>query len=80
MPRRRNGLAGDYYGYVAHNLIERVNTLPELSALLAKYQQRKPLDIYRRAAYYNATLGTSDEGRSRERAVRLLTEWLKTVA
>ncbi|WP_375433708.1 hypothetical protein [uncultured Hymenobacter sp.] len=69
----------DYYGYVAHNLVERANTLPELSALLAKYQQHKPLDIYRRAAYYNATLGTPDEGRSRERAVRLLNEWLKTV-
>ncbi len=70
----------DYYGYVAHGLVERANTLSELAALLARYQQHKPADIYRRAAYYNATLGTPDEGRSRERAVRLLEEWLKTVA
>ncbi|UOQ67927.1 hypothetical protein [Hymenobacter volaticus] len=70
----------DYYGYVAHNLIERATTLPELAALLATYQAHKPLDIYQRAAYYNATLGTPDEGRSRERAVRLLNQWLKTVA
>ncbi|HEX8429348.1 hypothetical protein [Hymenobacter sp.] len=70
----------DYYGYVAHNLIERANTLPELAALLAKYKLHKPADIYRRATYYNATLGTADEGHSRERAVRLLNEWLQNVA
>ncbi|UOG76747.1 hypothetical protein MTX78_09130 [Hymenobacter tibetensis] len=70
----------DYYGYVAHNLIERANTLPELAALLAKYTLHKPIDIYRRAIYYNATLGTPDEGHSRERAARLLEEWLKTMA
>lgn len=70
----------DYYGYVAHSLIERANTLPELATLLTTYQAHKPLDIYRRAAYYNATLGTPDEGHSRARAIRLLEEWLKAVA
>lgn len=70
----------DYYGYVARGLAERANTLPELGTLLARYAQHKPTDLYRRAAYYNATLGTPEEGHSRERAARLLDEWLKTVA
>jgi hypothetical protein len=71
-----HGITDDYYGYAAHGLVERANTLPELSALLRRYQQHKPTDLYRRAAYYNATLGTPDEGHSQQRALRLLDEWL----
>ncbi|WP_243900084.1 hypothetical protein [Hymenobacter defluvii] len=66
----------DYYGYVAHGLVPRAHSLPELGTLLRQYQQHKPLDLYQRAAYYNATLGTIDEGHSQQRAVRLLREWL----
>ncbi|UYZ64523.1 glycosyltransferase family protein [Hymenobacter weizhouensis] len=71
-----HGVADDYYGYVAHGLVERASSLPELAELLRGYQQHKPADLYQRAAYYNATLGTPEEGRSQERAVRLLNEWL----
>ncbi|UOQ51070.1 hypothetical protein [Hymenobacter cellulosivorans] len=71
-----HGVADDYYGYAAHGLVERADTLPALGELLRRYQQHKPADLYRRAAYYNATLGTPDEGRSQQRAVRLLAEWL----
>ncbi|WP_259404289.1 hypothetical protein [Hymenobacter sp. HSC-4F20] len=71
-----HGVAEDYYGYVAHGLVARAPTLPELSGLLRRYQHHKPTDLYHRAAYYNATLGTPDEGHSQERAVRLLREWL----
>jgi hypothetical protein len=71
-----HGVADDYYGYVAHGLAERAATLPALSDLVRRYQQHKPTDLYRRAAYYNATLGTADEGHSQRRAVRLLAEWL----
>ncbi|WP_246601933.1 hypothetical protein [Hymenobacter profundi] len=67
----------DYYGYVAHGLVPRARSLQELGTLLRQYQQHKPLDLYQRAAYYNATLGTIDEGHSQQRAVRLLREWLK---
>ncbi|GGF13898.1 hypothetical protein [Hymenobacter cavernae] len=70
----------DYYGYVAHGLIERADTLLEVSALLRRYQAQKPVDLFRRAAYYNATLGTADEGHSQERALRELREWLATRA
>ncbi|RSK24792.1 hypothetical protein EI290_19000 [Hymenobacter metallilatus] len=71
-----HGVADDYYGFVAHGLITRANTLPELGTWLRRQQQHKPLDLYRRAAYYNATLGTPDEGHSQQRALRLLAEWL----
>ncbi|MBD2715014.1 hypothetical protein IC231_08195 [Hymenobacter sp. BT646] len=75
-----HAVADDYYGYVAHGLVPRAAKLPELAALLRGYQQHKPLDLYRKAAYYNATLGTPDEGHSQRRAARLLDEWLETVA
>ncbi|WBA42639.1 hypothetical protein [Hymenobacter canadensis] len=75
-----HAVADDYYGYVAHGLVPRAATLPELAALLRGYQQHKPLDLYQRATYYNATLGTSDEGHSRHRAARLLDKWLEDVA
>ncbi|WP_022823626.1 hypothetical protein [Hymenobacter norwichensis] len=73
-----HAVADDYYGYVAQGLVERARTLPELGALLLRYQQHKPLDLYRRAAYYNATLGTPEEGHSQQRAARLLAEWLES--
>jgi len=66
----------DYYGYAARGLSEWVHSLPELAAALGRLAQHKPLDLYRRAAYYNATLGTPDEGHSRALAVRRLGEWL----
>ncbi|WP_229725143.1 hypothetical protein [Hymenobacter baengnokdamensis] len=66
----------DYYGYAAHGLSEWAHTLPELAAALRRLAQHKPAAIYRRASYYNASLGTPDEGHSRELALRRLGEWL----
>ena len=66
----------DYYGYAAHGLSEWVRTLPELTAALGRLAQSRPADLYRRAAYYNATLGTPDEGRSQALALRQLSRWL----
>ena len=71
-----NALSDDYYGYAAQGLVARANSLPELAALLRPLCQHKPADGYRRAAYYNATLGTPDEGHSQELALRVLGEWL----
>ncbi len=71
-----NALSDDYYGYVAHGLVPRATDLPALVALLQPYTLAKPLDLYRRAAYYNATLGTPDEGRSQALALRVLAQWL----
>ena len=68
----------DYYGYAAHGLSEWAHSLPELAAALERLARHKPPDLYRRASYYNATLGTPDEGRSRALALRRLAEWLAT--
>ena len=69
--------AEDYYGYAAHGLVDWAKTLPQLVALLRRYALEKPTDHYRRASYYNATLGTPDEGQSRELALSAITKWLK---
>jgi len=70
----------DYYGYAAHGLSEWAQSHAELAAALRRLAQHKPLDLYRRAAYYNATLGTPDEGHSRALALRRLGEWLREPA
>jgi len=66
----------DYYGYAAQGLSEWAHSPAELAAALRRLAQYKPADLYRRAAYYNATLGTPDEGHSRTLAVRRLADWL----
>jgi len=70
----------DYYGYAAHGLSEWARSHAELAATLRRLAQHKPLDLYRRAAYYNASLGTPDEGHSRALALRRLGEWLAAPA
>ncbi|WP_243635842.1 hypothetical protein [Hymenobacter edaphi] len=72
----QHGVADDYYGYAAHGLVDRAFSLDELGQLLRGYVARKPTDHYRRAAYYCATLGTPDEGRSQQLALRELDAWL----
>ncbi len=66
----------DYYGYAARGLSEWAHSPAELTAALRRLAQHKPADLYRRAAYYNATLGTPDEGHSQALALRQLAEWL----
>jgi hypothetical protein len=73
-------ILADYYGYAAHGLSEWAHSHAELAAALRRLAQHKPADLYRRAAYYNASLGTPDEGRSRALALRRLAEWLPTPA
>jgi hypothetical protein len=70
----------DYYGYAAQGLSEWARSPTELAAALRRLAQHKPADLYRRAAYYNATLGTANEGHSRALAVRRLAEWLDGLA
>jgi hypothetical protein len=70
----------DYYGYAAQGLSEWARSPTELAAALRRLAQHKPADLYRRAAYYNATLGTANEGHSRALAVHRLAEWLDGLA
>ena len=66
----------DYYGFVKTGLITEAKTQAELFSLIAKYQQAKP-DVYQKAAYYNATIGTENEGKSDALAVQYLQEFLQ---
>ena len=75
-----NPLTDDYYGYAARGLVARADTPAQLAAVLRSYAQHKSIDLYRRAAYYNATLGTPDEGRSQPRTLALLNAWLAGTA
>lgn len=74
-----NVITNDYYGYVAHGLIERANTLPDLAITLRHYCQHKSSTLYKRAAYYNSTISTIDEGHSRGVALKKLVQWLSTM-
>jgi hypothetical protein len=71
-----NPAINDYYGYVAHGLVDYAPSLPALVELLRQYQQHKPLTHFQRAAYYNATLGTAHEGHSQKLAITLLSQWI----
>ena len=74
-----NPLTDDYYGYAARGLVDRADSLTALVTLLRRYQQHKPADLYCRAAYYNATLGTPDEGHSQALSLRVLASWLPLI-
>ena len=71
-----NALINDYYGYVAHGLVDAAHNLPELAAVLRGYQAHKSVTHFHRARYYNATLGTGHEGHSRALATEMLSNWL----
>ncbi len=76
LPDTPADLLDDYYGYARHGVTTRANSLAELLAGLRTVSQHKPADLYRRAAYYCATLGTTAEGRSQEVARERLGHWL----
>ncbi|GAA3980643.1 hypothetical protein [Hymenobacter antarcticus] len=71
-----NPLTDDYYGYAARGLVARADSPAGLAAILRKYAQLKPADLYQRAVYYNASLGTEYEGRSQPHTLELLNNWL----
>jgi hypothetical protein len=55
----------DYYGYVKQGLIKNAATLNDLIQNLTAYKIQKP-EVYQKAGYYNATIGTENEGKSDE--------------
>jgi hypothetical protein len=57
----------DYYGYVAHGLIEAATSYEDVRELLQQGLNRKP-DVYLRAKYFNATVAGEYDGRSGELA------------
>jgi hypothetical protein len=53
----------DYYGYVAKGLVEEATSYAKLKPLIAQGLAHKP-EVYLRARYYNATVGTPYDGNS----------------
>ena len=71
-----NPAINDYYGYAAHGLVDRAQTLPELANLLRCYVAFKSPIHFHRATYYNASIGTPHEGHSQDLAATILSKWL----
>ncbi|WP_242918144.1 hypothetical protein [Pontibacter liquoris] len=65
----------DYYGFVQHGLIDTVQDPDSLALLLEQHLSQKP-EVYLRAQYYNATVGTAYDGRSGELALRFIKEFI----
>jgi hypothetical protein len=68
----------DYYGYIAHGLVDEAPSYRELKPLLRQGMSQKP-DVYPRAKYYNATVGTVYDGRSSERALGVILDFLADI-
>jgi hypothetical protein len=55
----------DYYGYVRHELAYPVSSFNGLHEFIRQFN-KSPRDVFPRAAYYNALVGRTEEGRSQE--------------
>lgn len=58
----------DYYGYVANGLSDHALSKEHLLEMIQKYKNQKP-EVFKCASYYNATVGTTWDGRSAELAI-----------
>ncbi|HEY4651356.1 MAG TPA: hypothetical protein VIG72_08065 [Pontibacter sp.] len=65
----------DYYGYIQHGLIDAAPDYSHLKQLLQQHLSQKP-EVYLRAKYYNATVGTPHDGRSGELALQHLAAFI----
>ncbi|KAA9346202.1 hypothetical protein F0P94_01620 [Adhaeribacter soli] len=63
----------DYYGYVKQGLILYAANSDTLFKALQEYKMQRP-EVYKKAAYYNATIGTETEGKSDELALKALAD------
>ncbi len=59
----------DMYGYHKNDLVAKADTQKELVQLILKYAENKP-EVYRKAKYYNALVGTENEGKSGDLAAQ----------
>jgi len=65
----------DYYGFVEHGLVDVVDSPDELLMLLNRHLHNRP-QVVERARYYNATVGTANEGKSSEIAIQHIKTFL----
>ncbi len=66
----------DYYGFIESGLIEAYVDYEGLKQLLQQHMHQKP-EVYLRAKYYNATVGTAYDGRSSELALQQLAGFIQ---
>ncbi|MBC5773613.1 hypothetical protein H8S95_06020 [Pontibacter sp. KCTC 32443] len=65
----------DYYGFIKFGLVDACLDYEGLKELLQQHMHEKP-EVYQRAMYYNATVGTEYDGKSGELAVKFIKEFL----
>lgn len=53
----------DYYGFLQHGLVDEAPTAAALVQLMRTHARNKP-NVLHRAAYFNATAGTANDGKS----------------
>nr|WP_255481103.1 hypothetical protein [Pontibacter sp. Tf4] len=66
----------DYYGFIAHGLVDAPAGYEELKHLLQQHLHEKP-NVYQRAKYYNETVGSTYEGKSSELALKFLKDFVQ---
>ncbi|MDX5437522.1 MAG: hypothetical protein LPK03_10030 [Pontibacter sp.] len=71
----RNEQLHDYYGFIEKGLVEEAVTFDDLHQLIRQHLHNKP-EVYFRAKYFNATVGTAHDGRSGELALKYIQEFI----
>ena len=66
----------DAYGYVKNGLSERADSIQELIEIIQSLQQNS-FPVYEKAKYYNAVVGTENEGKSGELAAKYIRNFLE---
>ncbi|MEN0004092.1 MAG: hypothetical protein AAF798_08115 [Bacteroidota bacterium] len=70
-----NDSLSDYYGFIKQGLVESLQEVDALIDWLRQHQEQRPA-VFERASYYNAVVGTEQEGQSRALAVAAVREVL----
>lgn len=65
----------DYYGFIKAGLVEYAPAAPQLCQMLSAHVASRP-DVYLRAKYFSATVGTAYDGRSSELALKHISDFL----
>ncbi|MBC5992149.1 glycosyltransferase family protein [Pontibacter cellulosilyticus] len=66
----------DYYGFIQKSLVDEAVSYAALHQLLQRHLFNKP-EVYLRATYYSATVGTEYDGRSSELALKLIKQFIE---
>lgn len=66
----------DYYSFIRNELVDVAENYVALQRMLRERLNDKP-EVYRRARYYNATIGSEYDGKSSEVALKYIQDFLK---